>query len=237
MKFTDEEILNYCDGNLEKSRVDLIEKTALHDESLALKIEIMNVSALPYEQAFSYEKIPAVPESLTQSVQATLTTGAQPSGLENETTLGTEAPASLLQTRHGNSGRFGLAASLLLGVTLGYLLANLNNSESADFLAQSEQADWVLRVADYQTLYKEVTVSGLDPNEEAATALLNKMEHTHKIKTVVPDLSEHGYTFIRAQELGYKSDPLVQLVYFKPGKVPLAFCYMPSNGEASAEMS
>jgi len=94
----------------------------------------------------------------------------------------------------------------------------------------------VLRVAQYQSLYVENTVSGITGGEQAAMSLLDDLKARTGMRTGVPDLSSFGYRFVRAQELGYQNEPLVQLVYFKPGHAPLAVCYMPASGVMRADV-
>lgn len=130
----------------------------------------------------------------------------------------------------------GLAACLLGGIGIGFI-AGMQRSisdETTHFqLAQHPTASekheqLVERIADYQSLYVENTVAALPENsKESATTLLGLLKRQHQINTAIPDFSAFGYEFARAQQLGFEGNILVQLVYKKPGKTPLAFCYMP----------
>ncbi len=238
MIITDDELLHYCDGNLDKKRAELIEKMAAEDNELARRIALMNASNLPYKEAFESEQLPEMPESLSLNVEKILGEDRQSNNALKEELTGASDKLNWAKEIFYHKRIIGLAASFAFCFSIGYLVANWNGqADTALIQASDDQADWVKRVADYQTLYVENTVSSLVPNDAATTALLNKMEQTSELKTGVPDLSEHGYTFVRAQELGYKAEPLVQLVYYKPGKAPLALCYMPSDGESSAELT
>ncbi len=247
MKFLDVELLEFSDGLLEQHRAELIAKTILVDKKLSKRIDVFNASNLPYKEAFAAEKIPDMPEALTSNVGMLLSADMQPNIQPNTSSnsrsiknAGREFQIlKLVKNRYANG--VGIAASFALCFYFGFVTANWGVYKSGDELSLSltskDQAAWVERVAGYQTLYVENTVSGISPNMAATSALLEKIEQVSQIKTAVPDLTEHGYTFVRAQELGYQSAPLVQLVYFKPGSVPLAFCYMPSDGDVSAGLS
>ncbi len=101
-----------------------------------------------------------------------------------------------------------------------------------------QHAIWVKRVADYQSLYTENTVAKLSSSRLAdANSLLEGIALQSDLSTAIPDLTAHGYDFVRAQHLGFEGDSLVQLVYRKPGVAPLALCYMPANGLPDRELS
>ena len=96
---------------------------------------------------------------------------------------------------------------------------------------------WVERPADYQSSYVANTVNDPLPNQVDAVQLLDAIELRSRMRTGIPDLSEQGYEFVRAQELGYMDNPLVQLVHNKPGALPLALCYKPSNDGSETELT
>ena len=254
MKFTDVELLKYCDGDLEQHRANLIETAVLEDKVLAQKIDVLNASNLPYKEAFSAEQIPELPKALSDNIrqlidnktQSTVQPADQPAVQApnaqvnvTEKTVSEIQKPPLLKKLYANGLGVGMAASLALCFFIGYFVANLTIDINNDTLslASNDQASWVRRVADYQTLYVENTVSSITPNTVATTALLKKIEQDTQMKTAVPDLSEHGYNFVRAQELGYQSSTLIQLVYYKSGKAPLAFCFMPANGDKPTDLN
>ncbi len=109
-------------------------------------------------------------------------------------------------------------------------LSSESSSESDAALPVSPASDHarlVQRIADYQSLYIENTVKIVASERvQEAHQLLESISERTQTRTAIPDFSEFGYEFARAQELGFEGQTLVQLVYRKPGSSPLAFCYM-----------
>ena len=237
MNVSDEELLKYHDGAMESNRAAQIDAASRHDRKLTDRILAMEASRLPYQEAFSQHRLPMLPESLIIEVDNLVAlserndTGAN---LSQEETGQNQIQKASRQTWN----IVGIAASLALCFLLGFSMANRHNSAENQTmqLAQDTQTDWVRRVADYQTLYVENTVLNVAQTREEATSLLNRVESGGALKAQLPDLSSQGYTFVRAQELGYKGDQLVQLVYRKPGVAPLALCFMPSSDKQTSEL-
>jgi len=74
------------------------------------------------------------------------------------------------------------------------------------------------------------TVEGtLDNN---VSALSKRLEATTDLTLQVPQLE--GYRFIRAQQLSFNGEPLVQLVYLGDTGVPLALCFMNNRDDNPA---
>lgn len=226
MKYTEEDLLKYYDGGLSEERSLQLREAARHDADLADNLVAMEASQLPYKAAFDQRIMPEMPENLRTSVEHWV-------GLAGSAG---QAPA---RQRLGVWTVLASAACVLASIGLGYSFAlqhvkpvNDRNLVSASVeIPQSTQSAWVERVADYQSLYVENTVKGVRNGAVRAQALLEGIANRSALRTGIPDLSGEGYTFVRAQELGYMNEPLVQLVYTKPGAAPLALCYMPADGE------
>jgi len=237
MKYSDEDVLDYCDGTMNEDRSAEIQQEMQRDDNLAHRIEAMKASRLPYKEAFAQQPIPELPKSLQTDVGNWVHQVHGPSSAPR-----LDVPASVFGWFKGSGQHMrlaaGMAASLVICFALGYGVGNdgFVGKDSATQLHLSTQEQWVQRVAQYQSLYVENTVSGINNGEKAASSLLDSIKARTDMRTGVPDLSSLGYRFVRAQELGYQNEPLVQLVYFKPGHAPLAVCYMPATGEMPAEM-
>lgn len=239
MSVSDEDVMKFCDGVMSTEDATRLRRIADRDSELARRIRAMEASNLPYAKAFEQQRIPAMPASLLNNLekwkkQAT-PSAAPPPPPESPFDKNRAANESPRRAWRLTS----IAASLATAFLIGYSVSNLTNKPPAgtDQLTHQAQADWVQRVADYQTLYVENTVTSVIRGPESASALLSRIESVADIRTGIPDLSAHGYSFVRAQELGYKGQPLVQLVYYKPGVAPLALCYMPSFGAQSAQLT
>ncbi len=184
------------------------------------------------QAAYEQSSIPAVPDSLKNYLDGLVDVSSQ------ETLAQDTADSSA-----GGWGRYAaMAACVCVGIAGGVLLSQFGLQKtvpnrttvvaatdiaSTGITSTSVHQTWVQRVADYQSLYTEKTIAALSPTREAdALRLLETVNQLKPTRTGIPDLTEFGYTFARAQQLGFNGTPLVQLVYAKPGSAPMAFCYM-----------
>jgi len=169
--------------------------------------------------------------TLTHDTLASLAShSAANSATQQQTINKTISRAPKASPRPGN--RFaiaGLVATFCVGLFAGHLLSDRKqpNSNVTDTLTSATANNWVETIVSYQSLYVDNTVKHIKASQEQAQTLLNNIQARSNLVANIPDFSEHGYRFVRAQELGYEGEPLVQLVYYKEGEAPLAFCYMP----------
>jgi len=188
------------------------------------------------KNAYDHESIPKTPESLREYVHM----------LAEENEESTSATSN--NVAHGWLGKIALAACLVIAVIAGAILGPSLQSQpeiGADAETMVKSSDdvhqvWVQRVVDYQSLYTPHTVAELSPTRlKDAEQLLQSIASERSIDTAIPDLSDFGYTFARAQRLGFEGRALIQLVYQHPTGMPLAFCYMAADSleaERSSEM-
>jgi len=174
-------------------------------------------------EAKSQKRIPA---ELKASIEASIS--QSPSDLARDETK-----------QHSNRHWLGVAACALLSVAVGLVVLNSKslNESSESSVAKANidtgndvdsHAVWVQRVVDYQSLYTENTVTAkTSMSENEALALIESMEIENSKIHTLPSFEDAGYRFARAQQLGFNGQPLVQLIYTKPGAMPLAFCFMP----------
>ena len=233
MKYTDEDLARYCDGMLDAARTERLLQAAASDTELAEALSALEASRLPYKAAYRQQQVPEVPAALRRQV-ANLVSVTRSEAVEPQ--------AAGVQRWQ----KFAVAACIAISFGCGFLLARQVETVSgssvtghvaqlpiADSNAQAArlsaaELDWVHRVADYQSLYVPATVNHIKDGASRATALLSDISERSGMHTAMPDLTASGYQFVRAQELGYEGDTLVQLVYAKEGKIPLALCYMPA---------
>jgi len=64
MKYSDEDVLEFCDGTLNEERSAEIQRELQRDDDLAFRIEAMKASRLPYKEAFAQQLTPELPKSL-----------------------------------------------------------------------------------------------------------------------------------------------------------------------------
>ena len=224
--FSDHDVLQYVDGSLDDDTAQAIEPALQTDDDLRNRVEAMRASKLPYSEAYNSYTVPAIPENIRHTVNTWART-ARDAPRRNQ-----QRGNSILRTALVTSG---ICLSFLIGFAASKLTESSALFNSVQFdINETEASDiaWVQRVADYQSLYVENTVSAIQTEPREAKNKLSAISAPSGLPSDIPDLSDYGYHFVRVQELGYENYPLIQLVYKSPGKKPLALCFMPSLGPA-----
>lgn len=216
MKPSLEELMQYVDGNLNEYRSRDVEKAIADDPAIAESVSALEASKLPFPQAYNLGQYPELPEQLhsqtTQMIQNADETKPH-------------------RTMNGWIG-FGIASSLALATLLGF---QIGQGSSADRIMITPTAVikteslglWADQIANYQSLYVRETVEHVQNSGIIDNDLKSRLIAQENLHIRVPDLSETGYRFVRAQQLGYQGETLLQLVYLGDKGIPLAICYMP----------
>ncbi len=230
---TDDDLVLYADNALSDERKQRLLEAAAHDPELADTLAALDASQLPYKAAFEQQPLAPITDQLktdiSNLVRVTRDDHTRLDSTDSKKRKSWYVPAAQ-------------AACLLLSVGVGFGLGVSKNKSHDDQASittgtaeysdpDNQHRDWVNRVADYQTLYVANTVNQITPDLPATQEKLARIAKATGIRTTLPDLSDTGYEFVRAQELGYNGQTLVQLVYSKEGHTPLALCFMPSFGE------
>lgn len=229
--FSLEQLRAYVDGELPAPDADAIRQASESDPALAADIAALRASQLPYREALRAAGAPVLPEALRESVGASVRSAVS----QAEPTTVVPMPRS---TRY-LPRIAGIAATFVLGLVLGpVLLAQLSSSTGADKISKDDAA-WAALVADYQSLYVPETVASIDRGtaRAAAEALLQSVASQPGLDVAIPDLTSLDYDFVRAQQLGYNGEPLIQLVYTNPDGHPLAVCFMPADNTGALSNS
>lgn len=232
MKPTDADLVLFADGKLDAQRTQRLLESAKSDSGLRETLAALEASRLPYKAAFDRQSLPPIPDHLRDEI-------AQLQGI-NHTGADHDRPAL-------PSWRKPVAqiACVLLLCAMGYgagvyqtqsqirnvAVVESDPSSVEQMAANQVHEDWVERVADYQSLYVANTVKDTSVDIAATKRWLETVGRSSGVQTIVPDLSVAGYQFKRAQELGYEGRTLLQLVYTKEGRLPLALCFMPTGNE------
>lgn len=94
----------------------------------------------------------------------------------------------------------------------------------------AKEPGWKAVVASYQSLYVTDTVDIAAQAPEITADVLTGFGGSHGID-LSPAQTVEGLEFKRAQLLGFKGKPLLQMAYLAPGGVPVALCIIRSNGD------
>lgn len=92
------------------------------------------------------------------------------------------------------------------------------------------QAAWLNAIASYQALYVTETLSSGRQDSDVSTAVLTRAGSEFGV-TLGPATDLAGLDFRRAQMLGFKGKPLLQMAYLTDDGTPMALCLV-SVGEA-----
>ena len=208
---TDEELVAYLDGALDRARRRDIEAALQHDEVLAARLAKLDIDTDAIRAVFGRieEKAPV---------------GRLRARLDDEHARARSKPRLRSQW-------FRIAAALLLGVGLG-LGVGFGVAPHPSNLVDSTK-NWRGSVADYHVLYTTATLAsvggdgGNQRGEVAAAA--GKL----RLPIAVDALQLPGFNFKRAQILQFKGEPLAQFAYLDQSGTPFAFCAT-HTGEADS---
>jgi len=217
-----EELRAFVDGEIDTTRSAEIERLIARDPALGEQAAAMEASRLPYRAAYVNDA-DTLPEGLRNTVESWVAVS--------------DAAQQQPKAVNKNGRKWMYAAALLGALGLGAIAGRTMTLGSTHTITEQALPQWVERVAEYQSLYVRATVDPLGEssgsakpdNATSADQLLASVSERTGLKVARPDLSAEGYRFVRAQELGFEGQPLIQLVYLGEGDVPLAFCYMPGD--------
>ncbi|WP_299408323.1 hypothetical protein [uncultured Roseobacter sp.] len=124
---------------------------------------------------------------------------------------------------HSSTGIF--ATGLVAGLAISGIVF-------ASFLAQPKPAEgWAGFVASYQMLYTAETLDVVDQSDADTRAQLQRVSAAVDLDlSILPEID--GLTLKRAQVLGFRGQPLVQIAYQDADGTPVALCIILADGQA-----
>jgi anti-sigma factor RsiW len=206
MNIDDTDLLAYVDGELPPHRRAEVEAAVAGSVELMAKVRALRASALPYHEAFEGQRLPAVPQQLTERIASL---ACRSSGRE----------------RWSRSTPYLVAAFAAGVVCCAIALRLLSLGASSSPTAQV--APWIKSVADYQALYSRDTLKYVKEDPELTARVINDLRNIDGISVQVPDLRDQGLTFKRVQRLSLRAQPVVQMVYLPMRGGPIAVCVTP----------
>lgn len=212
MTVSDEELVQYLDGQLPPERVRAIDAALQTDADLANRMAGMQIDTQALRDAFE-PLLAQAPAFSSQRVDER-TDDQQPVDVPAAETHAGDA------TGGGSVRWLPLAASVLLALAVGF--------GAARYVERTGQpVHWHQAVVDYQQLYTTDTLPMDDPGESIVRSQLAAVSKTSGLQ-ISPDMVQlPGLTFKRAQTLGHDGKPLVQLAFADRNGAPVALCFMP----------
>ena len=123
-----------------------------------------------------------------------------------------------------------IAASAVICLALGGALGF--------FLSPKQDQTWREYVAIYQALYINVTLAHIDEVEANLADELKRVSQAIGKEINLPSVTGQGQlSYKRAQILGFKGRPLIQLAFLSNVGVPVALCIIRSDTTAKQDVS
>ena len=232
-------LMAYVDGELSAEECHEVEKEIAVSPDAAEFVAQLQNARLPYAEAFAQQKLPPVPDSLTEAVaamarahaQRTTTPGANDATVAPSVFTPPSAPVrSRLRIAPQWLAVAFVAGLFCYGVGMRFLPgvgAGSNSTHTATLTeANPDASSWVAAAAGYQQLYSRETVAQVPVNAEVTAQTVDEIQHQDGLNVRIPDLSSAGLTFKRMQRLRYDDKPLVQIVYLPQQGGPIALCVM-----------
>jgi anti-sigma factor RsiW len=114
-----------------------------------------------------------------------------------------------------------IAASLAVGIVFGWM--------GSDYLQEEPSVGWRNEVASYQALYVDETIAKLDNGAEVIANQFKLASDTLGLDLQQEALMHiDALTLTRAQILGFKGRPLIQVVFKSETGTPIALCIIKS---------
>lgn len=202
--FTDEELTAYLDGEADGALHAEIDAALATDPAVVAQIEALDVPLGPIAEAYEALLQDAPPMPDLPEVAPSVVPAAAPRG------------------RWGwGVGTFatGLAAGLAVAMFTGL---------GTPAPTPEAPRGWVSFVASYQALYTPATLADANPTaDEAARQLAVVSDALGLDLSGLPEA--RGLTFKRAQVLGFKDKPLIQIAFSRADGTPVALCIIPSG--------
>lgn len=220
-EFSDELLMAYIDGQLDKPQAAVVGRFSAQDEAVARRLQRLQDSQAKFLDLFGGLVRDGAAAAPARRREPAAGRGFQISAADITSAL-TGTVAGLL---------------LVLGASVGFTTAYYSGitAEPGGVDMQMTAVSWNQDIAELHAFFNaETLASGRDSqtNPEAVKFQLAKLGAQ---PAVLPDFSPHGLRFVRAQTLSYQRGKLIQLIY--SGKSdPLVAVYV-TPGDADAALT
>ncbi len=217
---TDEMLVAYLDGQASAEEAAAIEEKLTSDVDISARLALLDAGSRPFREAFDLMLEAAPAHKLQEQLE--------------------EARNSVpsLEIENSSAGGYrgwAMAACLVLAVGLGFAVGDRYSQSSDPVIAKAPAAKakgWRQVVADYHALYSKETLEDAGGDVQSQDQRLAAASKLLSIELKRDQLAVAGLDYKRTQILRFKKKPLAQMAYLYDGKIPVAFCILPSGKPA-----
>lgn len=199
-ELSDELLMAYIDGQLDKPQASVVNQLLRRDEALARRVRRLQESQGKFLELFGALVRESTAGAPRASPRQPASRGADTGGLTDRAGLVTTGIAALL---------------VIFGASIGFTTAyfsGMSRDPAADEMAMLP-ASWSEDIAEFHAYFTAETLMGgrdSQTNPETVKFQLGKLASQ---PAPLPDFSQHGLRFVRAQTLNYRGNKLMQLIY------------------------
>jgi anti-sigma factor RsiW len=196
-ELSDELLMAYIDGQLDKPQATVVSQILRRDDSQIARVRRLQDSQAKFLELFG----------------ALVRDGAAPSPRQGG---GRSAQARQAASDGGNMTAAGIAALLLIiGASLGFTTAyytGISRGEAAEDIAV-RPASWTEDIAELHAFFTPEGLTTAREGQSNPEVVRFQLAKLSSHAAVLPDFSQSGLRFVRAQTLNYHGNKLIQLVY------------------------
>ncbi|WP_370399982.1 hypothetical protein [Sulfitobacter sp. JB4-11] len=203
--FSDADLTGYLDGALDADLAAAIDAALARDSDLAARLAALDIPLADVRAAMDPDllAVPPLPDHLRMNAQE------EP---------GTPRRAAWLMP-------VAIAAAFAAGVIVTPFLRPPPSP-----LPVAKEGGWIDTIASYQSLYVPETLATAMPDAFETSAVLAQAQAALGVQ-MAPATQVAEMQFKRAQMLGYKGRPLLQMAYLSADGTPFALCVTTVSGE------
>ena len=225
---TDEMLVAYLDGQASAAEAAAIEEKLTSDTDISARLALLDAGSRPFREAFDLMLEAAPAQKLQEQLE------------EARSTVSSQDVAMSSVSSTGSYRGWAMAACLVLAVGLGFAVGDRYSQPDSPVVAKapapkapaSKAKGWRQVVADYHALYSKETLDDEGGNASLQDQRLAAASKLLSIELKRNRLTVDGLDYKRAQILRFKKKPLAQMAYLYDGKIPVAFCILPSGKSA-----
>jgi anti-sigma factor RsiW len=216
-ELSDELLMAYIDGQLDRPQASVVGHMLSRDGELARRVRRMQESQAKFLALFGALVREGAAANPTRSGSRS---ARQDQGYSDPSGFVTAGVATLLVV-------FGAS----LGFTTAYYSGMSRETSASAAEVQMPPADWTQDIAELHAFFPAETLTAGRDSQANPDVVKFQLAKLSSHATVLPDFSQHGLRFVRAQMLSYRGNKLMQIVYSGKSDPLVALYITPGDGE------